>query len=203
MPRSEVVRGRALGFVLLLVLAACNSKGAPKATPSPAASIPGVVNVSGLSHQHVSHKVDYPTHPPMGGPHWPPRAYGALGWQACAVYTEPVVDEFAVHSLEHGAVWITYLPSLSAAGVTQLGLLDQIRKDYILVSPYPGQRSPVMVTAWGAQLAVTDPQDPRLAEFVRTFAGGVQGGEPGADCAHGSTVAQAKAAMAKATAQGA
>jgi hypothetical protein len=121
---------------------------------------------------------------------------------ACAVYTSPVVDEFAVHSLEHGAVWITYLPSVSTPGVAQLDLLAQIRKDYVLVSPYPGQRSPVIVTAWGAQLAVADPHDPRLAEFVRQFAGGVQGGEPGADCAHGSTIAQAQAAMAKATATG-
>jgi len=59
--------------------------------------------------------------------------------------------------------------------------------------------SPVEVTAWGAQLAVTDPTDVRLAQFTRTYAGGGQGGELGADCAHGSTVAQAQAALAKAT----
>ena len=203
MPRSAEIRGRAWGIAVLLALAtACSSSGGGKAqpTPSPEPLIPGVVIVQDLSHKHVTTPVTYPTHPPMGGPHWPPSAFGVYGWQACAVYTEPVVDEFAVHSLEHGAVWITYQPSLPAAGVAALQLLAKIRPDKMLVSPYPGEKSPVTITAWGAQLEVTDPQDPRLVEFVRQYAGGAQGGEPNADCAHGTTVAEAKAAQARAAA---
>jgi hypothetical protein len=192
--------------VVALALAACSSSGTPAASKTPSATatgIPGVVLTTGLSHDHVSHKVDYPTHPPVGGEHWPPSAFGAIGWMACAVYTAPVVDEFAVHSLEHGAVWVTYLPSLPASGVAQLQQLAGIRPDYVLVSLYPGQRSPVEITAWGAQLAVTDPTDVRLAQFTRTYAGGGQGGELGADCAHGSTIEQAQTAMARATGTGA
>jgi hypothetical protein len=195
--RSSVRRTAAWSLVLLV--AACSSSGSGTATPTPTSGIAGVVLTTGLSHKHVTKRVDYPTHPPVGGPHWPPRAFDVYGWMACAVYTEPVVDEFAVHSLEHGAVWVTYQPSLPAAGVAQLQQLAGIRPDYVLVSPYPGQTSPVEVTAWGAQLAVTDPTDVRLAQFTRTYAGGGQGGELGADCAHGSTVAQAQAALAKAT----
>jgi hypothetical protein len=182
----------------MALLAGCSGGGTPSATPTPAptSDIPGVVLVPGLLHTHVTHKVDYPTHPPMGGPHWAPTGLGVYGWQACAIYTEPVVDEFAVHSLEHGAVWITYQPSLPAARVAVLHLLDGIRPDYVLISPYPGQTSPIMVTAWGAQLGVTAVNDPRLAEFVRTYAGGGQGGEH-ADCAHGSTVAQARDALTR------
>jgi hypothetical protein len=161
-------------------------------------SIPGVVLVQGLSHKHVTTRVTYPTHPPMGGPHWAPQAFGAYGWQACAVYSEPVVDEFAVHSLEHGAVWLTYQPPVRAAALAQLKLLVGIRPDYVLLSPYPGQGSPFVATAWGAQLRLTSATDPRLVEFVRQYAGGAQGGEPGADCAHGATLAQAKAAEAAA-----
>jgi hypothetical protein len=188
-----------------VLLAACSSSGTKGASPSPSptAGIAGVVLTTGLSHDHVTHHVDYATHPPVGGPHWPPSAFGAIGWMACAVYTAPVVDEFAVHSLEHGAVWVTYLPSLPAAGVAQLRLLAGIRPDYVLVSPYPGQTSPVEVTAWGAQLAVTDPADVRLAQFTRTYAGGGQGGELGADCAHGSDIQQAQSAVARATGSGA
>lgn len=185
---------------MALLIAGCSSSGGSgTATPTPTSGISGVVLTTGLAHDHVTHHVDYPVHPPVGGPHWPPSAFGAIGWMACGVYTEPVVDEFAVHSLEHGAVWVTYLPSLPAAAVAQLRQLAGIRPDYVLVSPYPGQTSPVEVTAWGAQLAVTDPADVRLAQFTRTYAGGGQGGELGADCAHGSDVAQAQAALAKAT----
>jgi hypothetical protein len=190
---------RLLPAVLLVVAVAGCSAGS--STPKPSApSIAGVQVFSDLSHKHVAGPVVYPQHPPVGGPHWPPTAGGVLGWQRCGIYTEPVVDEFAVHSLEHGAVWLTYRPGLPAAAVTSLASLAGIRPAYVLVSPYPGQPAPVMATAWGLQLSVDSVDDPRLAEFTRGYAGGAQGQEPGADCAHGSTVEQAKAALADATA---
>ena len=63
--------------------------------------------------QHTEGNVDYAQTPPAGGPHDPV-------WQNCGFYTEPVRDENAVHSLEHGAVWITYLPSLPQDQVDRL-----------------------------------------------------------------------------------
>jgi hypothetical protein len=66
---------------------------------------------------------------------------------------------------------------------------------YELVSPYPSEASPITATAWGLQLQVATATDPRLVEFIRNYAGGAQGGEPGADCAHGSTLDQATAAV--------
>jgi len=39
--------------------------------------------------------------PPMGGTH-------NQVWQNCGVYETPLRSDLAVHSLEHGAVWITY-----------------------------------------------------------------------------------------------
>lgn len=186
-----------LTFVLLLGAAACSS-GSSSSAPGPdkPTGITGVQTFSGLSHNHTTTLQTYPTKPPVGGPHWPPSTGQVRGWQQCGVaYTEPVVDEFAVHSLEHGAVWLTYAATATAADVSQLSQLGQIRPDYELVSPYPGQPSVITATAWGAQLGVESATDPRLAEFVRTYAGGGQGGEPGADCAHGSTIAQARAAL--------
>ena len=186
----------------VLALAGC-SGGGGKATPTPtpavSGEIAGVKAYPGQSHEHVTRKVDYPNHPPTGGPHWAPTGLGVYGWQACAVYGEPVVDEFAVHSLEHGAVWLTYLPSAPSTDVAQLKALDGIRPAYVIVSPYPAQASPVMATAWGLQLGVSSASDPRLAQFVRQYAGGGQGGEYGADCAHGSTLQQARDALARAT----
>jgi len=183
---------------LALVLAACSADDGASPSPSPTPTIAGVRTFPGLSHEHVDHAVTYPQHPPAGGQHWQPKSGDVLGWQRCAVYTEPVVDEFAVHSLEHGAVWLTYRPGLSAAGLTALATLASIRPAYVIVSPYPGQAAPVMATAWGLQLPVDTADDPRLAEFTRGYAGGSQGGEPGADCANGATLAQAKTTLAAA-----
>lgn len=57
--------------------------------------------------------VNYPQVPPASGPHAPT-------WQNCGVYLEPIRDEAAVHSLEHGAIWIAYRPDLADIEVQQL-----------------------------------------------------------------------------------
>jgi hypothetical protein len=117
----------------------------------------------------------------------------------CGVYTEPVPNEFAVHSEEHGAVWLTYLPNASPADIATLGALANGQK-YVLVSPYPGQPGAFMASTWGAQLSVDKADDVRLKEFVTAYAGGGQGGEKGADCINGTLPAAAKAALDKANA---
>lgn len=195
-------RHRRACAVLLLasgMLVGCSGSSGKPAAPSPGSSQGmGVVTTPNLSHDHVAAPVSYAQSPPVGGKHWPPQTNGVYGWQACTVYSEPVVNEFAVHSLEHGAVWLTYQPGASPAVISALSTLAQIHPAYVLVSPYPGQTSPVAATAWGLQLAVTDPTDTRLADFTRSYAGGGQGGELGADCARGATLPQARALLAAA-----
>ena len=56
--------------------------------------------------------------------------------------------------------------------------------------------------AWGASLSVPSATDPRLTAFVRRYAGGAQGGEPGAPCTSAPTAvdaAQARALIASQT----
>src|ERR1051325_4821995 len=57
--------------------------------------------------QHLAGKIDYQESPPVGGAH-------NVVWQNCGIYSTPIHNEHAVHSLEHGAVWITYRPDLPA-----------------------------------------------------------------------------------------
>ena len=164
--------GRVLVVVLVAVLAVsgCGKSSSSKARLS------GVKTYSGLTHKHKLGHLTYPQTPPVGGDHAP-------AWLKCAVYTQQPPNETAVHSLEHGAVWITYQPDLAPADVAKLDKLDEINPDYMLVSPYAGQPSKVMATAWGLQLGVDSADDSRLAAFAKAYAGGGQGGEPGADCA--------------------
>lgn len=133
--------------------------------------------------------IDYPTSPPVGGPHYP-------RWLACDVYDQPVPLETAVHSMEHGGVWITYRPGLADADVQRLAALTSLNREYVLVSPYPALASPVVVSTWGLQLAVDRADDPRVRAFVLTYAGGTQGGEPGAPCRTGGlSIEQARQAL--------
>ena len=148
---------------------------AGEATPA-ARGIPGLETFEVDSFDHVEGSVDYPQDPPAGGPHNPV-------WQSCGFYDELVTPERAVHSQEHGAVWITYQPGLPERELTLLQRLAE-RNDYLLVSPYPEQDAPVVASAWGAQLRLDAATDLRLRAFIRIYAG--NGPELGAPCVGGS-----------------
>ena len=126
----------------------------------------------GPGGQHTDGEVDYAQTPPAGGKHNPV-------WQNCGFYDEPITDENAVHSLEHGAVWITYSPDLPQDQVDQLRALAQ-SQSYTLVSPYSDLPSPVVASAWGKQLQLENSEDPDLERFVRAYSQGPQTPEPGA-----------------------
>ena len=126
---------------------------------------------------HTDKPVTYAQTPPAGGEHAP-------AWLNCATYDKPVPNENAVHSMEHGAVWITYRPDLPAAEVTQLR--KAMPDTYAVLSPFEGLKAPVVASAWGRQLPLTGVNDPRLAEFIREFRQGPQAPEPGATCSGGT-----------------
>jgi hypothetical protein len=145
------------------------------------AAVTGVEKFGNLSRDHVTGTQEYPQVPPVGGPH-------SGTWMNCGVYDQPVPKEMAVHSLEHGAVWITYRPDLPADQVQQLR--DLVRgKSYTLLSPWPETPplpAPIVASAWGLQLKADSASDPRLSDFVRSYANGRQTPEPGAVCSGGA-----------------
>ncbi len=110
---------------------------------------------------HVTTEVDYAQDPPVGGPH-------DGNWADCTgtVYDVDIRHENAVHSLEHGAVWITYDPAaLSDEDVDTLAdLVDG--KSGRMLSPYPGQDSPISLQSWNHQLKVDDASDERIKKFA-------------------------------------
>jgi hypothetical protein len=164
-------------IVFLLVHAL--TSGATGATgTTTVGAIPGVVTYSNLARTHVSGTVNYAQNPPVGGPHNPV-------WLNCGIYTTAVPNENAVHSMEHGAVWITYQPNLSPSAVQHLVSLVK-GHSYVILSPYPGLPSPVVASAWGLQLKLQTASDPRIAEFIQKYANGPQAPEPGGECTGGT-----------------
>ncbi|MGL5931032.1 MAG: DUF3105 domain-containing protein [Dermatophilaceae bacterium] len=141
-------------------------------TPSLAA-----VRTYEVARDHTTEPVTYEQTPPVGGPHNPV-------WLNCGEYDSPVENTLAVHSLEHGAVWVTYRPGTSEADLETLR--DALPDTYTLLSPYEGLTAPVVVSAWGKQLELTGADDPRLPEFITTYRQGPQTPEPGAACTGGS-----------------
>jgi hypothetical protein len=122
---------------------------------------------------HTTDPVEYSESPPVGGPHDPVP-------EKCGFYDDEIPQEKAVHSLEHGAVWITYAPDLSGNEISTLK--SRLSENYTLLSPYADQDAPVVATAWNTQLELDGVDDPRLDDFVTAYRQGPQTPEPGAAC---------------------
>ena len=130
--------------------------------------------------EHVTTPVDYAESPPVGGPHAPPP-----DWADCTgtVYDVDIRHENAVHSLEHGAVWITYDPeALSDDEIATLAGLVEGESGRML-SPYEGLDSPISIQSWGHQLKVDSVDDIRLKQFADFLTLNSEfTPEPGASC---------------------
>jgi hypothetical protein len=102
------------------------------------------------------------------------------------VYSEQIANEHAVHSLEHGAVWVTYRPDLPADQVEKLA--SKVRGvEMMFMSPYPGLDAPISLQAWGYQLKVDNASDGRIDEFIKSLRVNATL-EDGAVCSGGITV---------------
>jgi len=137
-----------------------SEKNTPEAKAEAAKSIESIVVKDYQGGVHNDGVIKYAESPPIGGEH-------ANQWADCngTVYANPIRQENAVHSLEHGSIWIAYRPGLAADQVETLKKrVDGIEK--MLMSPYPGLKSAISLQAWGHQLAVDDVSDKRIDEFI-------------------------------------
>jgi hypothetical protein len=135
---------------------------------------PGIEEVAVGDPSHVEGPIPYDREVPAGGQHNPVPV-------ACTIYDQPLPAENVVHSLEHGAVWITY----QNEDAVSLGSLERLARSRskIILSPVPAQTSPIMATAWGWQLELQDAGDIRLPQFIQAVQGDFsKAPESGAAC---------------------
>jgi hypothetical protein len=151
-----------------------------------AADIAGIVNYrdnpdkSLTARDHKQGPLTYKIAPPVGGAH-------NSDWQNCMgdVYDAPIANEHAVHSLEHGAVWITYRTGLPADQVKKLA--DRVNgTEFTLMSPVDNLDRPVSLQAWGYQLKLDSVDDKRIDEFMKALRQNATV-EPGVACSGGIT----------------
>jgi hypothetical protein len=133
-----------------------------------------LLGIGATTGDHTLGSVAYAQIPPNSGDHSPV-------WQRCGFYLEPVGNEHAVHSLEHGAVWITFRPDLPQAQVDVLRAAVQA-DDELFVSPYPDLPAPVVISAWGRQVQLEAVDDVRLEQALREIRDALEAPEPGGGC---------------------
>jgi hypothetical protein len=178
--RKRAALGRKLGIggAVIAVVAAAYTLLPESATYSAGGSGQFIEGVQVYSNGagHVSGPLIYPQTPPAGGQHNPT-------WLNCGIYTEPVPNEYAVHSMEHGAVWVTNDPALNEAELEMLR--QQLPSTYLVLSPYAGLPTPIVLSAWNVQLPVEIASDERVPLFLEEYWRNQNVPEPGALCAGG------------------
>lgn len=146
---------------VLVVLAAVAWQQRPRAVSSE--DLQGEARaIVGQTHVATPGELVIPVgEPPSSGPHYarPLRA---------GTYEQPVDDGNAIHSLEHGMIWITYNPELlEADGVA---LLDDIQGDHgrdVILSPRPANDVAIAAVSWGRILRLDSVNRDALEDFIR------------------------------------
>ena len=90
----------------------------------PEKNIEGVIRSKvKLSQEHKSTDLGYNLSRaiPMGGVHNP-------AWATCKAYATYVAPEYAIHSMEHGAIWIAYDSKLKSSEIEKLSIKDFIKR---------------------------------------------------------------------------
>jgi hypothetical protein len=169
---TAIVAGVAIVAFLVTALVLTTPRNASYSAGGTGAKIEGVETFTN-TNKHVQTAVEYPQTPPAGGDHNP-------AWLNCGVYTEPQPNENAVHSLEHGAIWVTYDPSISAEDLDLLK--SKLPSTHAILSPYEGLPSPIVLSGWDVQLQVDKASDERIAEFFEEYWKSKDVPEPNASC---------------------
>lgn len=117
----------------------------------------------GRGHVDTGTPVSYDSDAPTSGDH-----YGDSS-TPCGSYTETPDMGALVHSLEHGAVVLWYRPDVGDEVQSSLEDIMDRYDSHVIVAPNAAIKEPVVATAWNRRLRFTDPDDPKLAEFVETY----------------------------------
>lgn len=141
----------------------------------------GVKTYTYTQGQHNDAFNAWTENPPVGGFH-------NNVWQNCGNYVDPIGTGHGIHSLEHGAIWITYQPGLPQAQIDKLKALAD-SQTYILVSPFPGIPTPIVLSSWNHQLQVQTADDARIDQFIKVFKNNkTYTPEFGALCSNGTSI---------------
>jgi hypothetical protein len=100
--------------------------------------------------------------PPVRGPHYAQP-------QRVGVYEQPVPDGNAIHSLEHGIVWISYNPELlNEEGINALEALGEQYGGDTIIAPRPLNATAIAAASWGQRLKLDGFDTGQLEDFIRT-----------------------------------
>jgi hypothetical protein len=101
-------------------------------------------------------------------PSTPTTGTHAASSPRCGVFRQQMPAEFAVHSLEHGAVVICYQPSPATGEISGLGAVVNQFDDRVILSLNAELSQPLVATAW-SRLRACDGAHSEIEQFIETY----------------------------------
>jgi hypothetical protein len=163
-------------FVLLVPFAACGGEAEDPGDAQADDTIDGVETERIGPYDHLVGDIAYDDPVPSGGDH-----LFAPYWLTCGVYDGEVPPALAVHSLEHGAVWIALGPDATPDDRAAASELADGQK--VIVSDVADLEAPVEVVSWGRRLTLDSAEDQRAEQFVEAFVDHPDAPEATSSCA--------------------
>lgn len=92
----------------------------------------------------------YKTNPPTSGTHWTEA-------EIWGISEDEVPDGKAVHSIEHGGIWISYKPDkIDRETLTILEELQKENRRSVVLSPRADNDSAIVVASWGRMMKLEE-----------------------------------------------
>lgn len=119
------------------------------------------IAIQGQAHISVgSPTPEYNSNPPTSGSHYAQ----ATNW---GVYQNELKDENAVHSLEHGGIWISYQPDIDKETKEKLEAIGKRYPGSVVVSPRGANDAPIALASWGRLEKLTSFDENLIVEFIK------------------------------------
>lgn len=117
--------------------------------------------ISIVSRDHINIGDDfgsYNSNPPTSGAH-----AGAAPWGFSEV---EIVDQNAIHNIEHGGIWISY-KDIDEQSLEVLRTIARTNSQSVIISPRAANDSPVAIASWGRLLKTDVVDEEQIKEFIK------------------------------------
>lgn len=124
------------------------------------------VAVPSLGRDHIevgTTHAEYNSNPPSSGPHYVQTARNKF-------YETAVPDEYVIHNLEHGDIWIAYKPTITDK---DKNLLKDFAWSKVIITPREKNEYDISLVAWGRvdNFNIKDVPDyeTRISDFIKRY----------------------------------
>jgi len=118
-------------------------------------------DIEGRDHVDSSVDVNYQTNPPTSGDH----LAEAENW---GIYQKEIDDKAAVHSMEHGGIWISY-KDISDEEIEILEGLGKKNSQSTVVSPRSANDSQIVIASWGKMMELDQVDEPLIQKYINNY----------------------------------